>query len=57
MPGPETRFQPTVAMLEALDEPVQGLVVASPANPTGTMLPPGRARRARALVRGSTACS
>ncbi len=38
--GPESRFQPTVAMLEALDEPVQGLVVASPANPTGTMLPP-----------------
>ncbi|MGA9747445.1 MAG: pyridoxal phosphate-dependent aminotransferase [Nocardioides sp.] len=36
--GPTTRFQPTVAHLEALDEPVQGLVVASPANPTGTML-------------------
>ena len=38
--GPETRFQPTVAMLEELDAPVQGLVVASPANPTGTMLLP-----------------
>jgi aspartate/methionine/tyrosine aminotransferase len=38
--GPEDRFQPTVAMLEALEEPVQGLVVASPANPTGTMLLP-----------------
>ena len=38
--GTETRFQPTVAMLEELDEPVQGLVVASPANPTGTMLAP-----------------
>src|SRR5512139_2483505 len=38
--GPQTRFQPTVAMLEALDRPVQGLVVASPANPTGTMLRP-----------------
>jgi aspartate/methionine/tyrosine aminotransferase len=36
--GPQTRYQPTVAMLEALDEPVQGLVVASPANPTGTVL-------------------
>ena len=34
----ETRFQPTVAMLEALDKPVQGLIVASPSNPTGTML-------------------
>ena len=38
--GPDTRFQPTVAMLEELDRPVQGLVVASPANPTGTMLAP-----------------
>ncbi|MCU1630419.1 MAG: Aspartate transaminase [Pseudonocardia sp.] len=38
--GPETRFQPTVAMLEELDEPVKGLVVASPANPTGTVLDP-----------------
>ena len=38
--GPESRFQPTVDMLEALDPPVQGLVVASPANPTGTMLAP-----------------
>jgi aspartate/methionine/tyrosine aminotransferase len=38
--GPESRFQPTVAMLEQLDRPVQGLVVASPANPTGTMLFP-----------------
>jgi aspartate/methionine/tyrosine aminotransferase len=36
--GPESRFQPTVAMLEALERPVQGLVVASPANPTGTMV-------------------
>jgi aspartate/methionine/tyrosine aminotransferase len=38
--GPETRYQPTVAMLEELDEPVRGLVVASPANPTGTVLEP-----------------
>src|SRR5689334_1487775 len=38
--GPGTRFQPTVSMLEALDPPVRGLVVASPANPTGTMLAP-----------------
>ncbi|HEY8374177.1 MAG TPA: pyridoxal phosphate-dependent aminotransferase [Pseudonocardiaceae bacterium] len=36
--GPETRFQPTVRMLEELDEPIRGLVVASPANPTGTVL-------------------
>jgi aspartate/methionine/tyrosine aminotransferase len=38
--GPESRFQPTVEMLESLDRPVKGLVVASPANPTGTMLAP-----------------
>ena len=36
--GPQTRYQPTVEMLEALDEPVRGLVVASPANPTGTVI-------------------
>ncbi|WP_344425491.1 pyridoxal phosphate-dependent aminotransferase [Pseudonocardia ailaonensis] len=36
--GPETRFQPTVEMLEGLD--LQGLIVASPANPTGTVLDP-----------------
>ncbi|MGN5238405.1 MULTISPECIES: aminotransferase class I/II-fold pyridoxal phosphate-dependent enzyme [unclassified Rhodococcus (in: high G+C Gram-positive bacteria)] len=38
--GPDTRYQPTVAMLEALDTPPAGLVVASPANPTGTMIEP-----------------
>ncbi len=38
--GPETRFQPTAQMLAALDPPVVGVVVASPANPTGTVIPP-----------------
>jgi len=38
--GPETRFQPTVAMLEKLDPRPQGLIVASPCNPAGTMLHP-----------------
>ena len=37
----QTRFQPTVAMLEALDPPVAGVVVASPANPTGTVIDAG----------------
>jgi aspartate/methionine/tyrosine aminotransferase len=37
--GPETRFQPTVAMLDALTEPPTGLIIASPGNPTGTSLP------------------
>jgi aspartate/methionine/tyrosine aminotransferase len=38
--GPETRFQPTVEQLAAVEGPVAGLVIASPANPTGTMVPP-----------------
>jgi aspartate/methionine/tyrosine aminotransferase len=38
--GPETRFQPTAQMLAELDPPIQGVVVASPANPTGTVIPP-----------------
>ncbi len=38
--GPETRFQPTAEQLAAVPGPVHGLVVASPANPTGTMLLP-----------------
>jgi aspartate/methionine/tyrosine aminotransferase len=38
--GPDTRFQPTAQMLAALDPPIQGVVVASPANPTGTVIPP-----------------
>ncbi|MEV0947681.1 pyridoxal phosphate-dependent aminotransferase [Rhodococcus sp. NPDC049939] len=36
--GPDTRFQPTVAMLEDLPQPPAGLIVASPANPTGTVI-------------------
>lgn len=40
--GPEVRFQPTVAMLEEWAEanggPPAGLVIASPANPTGTVI-------------------
>ncbi|KGI70006.1 pyridoxal phosphate-dependent aminotransferase [Mycolicibacterium rufum] len=38
--GADTRFQPTVDMLTALDPPVAGVIVASPANPTGTVIPP-----------------
>ncbi|MDT7723969.1 MAG: hypothetical protein QOI21_545 [Actinomycetota bacterium] len=35
-----TRFQPTTALLDELG-PIKGLIVASPSNPTGTVLPPG----------------
>ena len=38
--GAQTRFQPTAAMLADLDPPVQGVIVASPANPTGTVIEP-----------------
>jgi len=36
--GPETRFQPSLAQLEALPAPPAGLIIASPANPTGTII-------------------
>lgn len=36
--GPETRYQPTVALLDRLDPAPDGLIVASPCNPAGTML-------------------
>ena len=36
--GPETRFQPSPALLDTIDGPIDGLIAASPANPTGTML-------------------
>ena len=38
--GPATRYQPTVALLDQLDPPPDGLIVASPCNPAGTMLSP-----------------
>ena len=40
--GPAERFQPSVEMLEQAHAaaPLAGLVVASPANPTGTMIAP-----------------
>ena len=38
--GPETRFQPTVEMLERVSPRPDGLIVASPCNPAGTMLHP-----------------
>ena len=38
--GPETRFQPTPDLLDRAGPDLAGLLVASPANPTGTMLDP-----------------
>lgn len=42
--GPDERYQPTPALLDAAvadGGPIHGLVLASPANPTGTMVDPG----------------
>lgn len=38
--GPESRYQLTAAHLAALDPAPAGVIVASPANPTGTIIPP-----------------
>lgn len=36
--GPETNFQPTPELLDQLDVALDGLIIASPSNPTGTMI-------------------
>lgn len=36
--GPDERFQLTVAALAALDPPPKGVILASPANPTGSII-------------------
>jgi aspartate/methionine/tyrosine aminotransferase len=36
--GPDERYQPTVALLEAETGPLHGLILASPSNPAGTMI-------------------
>lgn len=36
--GPETNFQPTTELIDAIDGSLDGLVIASPSNPTGTMI-------------------
>jgi len=36
--GPETNFQPTPDLLEGIDGRLDGLIIASPSNPTGTMI-------------------
>jgi len=37
--GPDTRFQLTAVQLQALDPAPAGVIIASPANPTGTIIP------------------
>ncbi|MBN2753075.1 MAG: aminotransferase class I/II-fold pyridoxal phosphate-dependent enzyme [Rhodospirillaceae bacterium] len=38
--GADSRFQPTPEMIDSLRPGLDGLIVASPSNPTGSMLPP-----------------
>ncbi|MSO92886.1 MAG: pyridoxal phosphate-dependent aminotransferase [Rhodospirillales bacterium] len=37
--GPDTNFQPTPALLDKVPGRLDGLIVASPSNPAGTMIP------------------
>lgn len=36
--GPETNYQPTPELLDKANENIDGLIIASPSNPTGTMI-------------------
>ncbi len=38
--GPESNFQPTPAILDTVQGDLDGLIIASPSNPTGTMIAP-----------------
>ena len=49
--GRATRFQLDAAQLAALDPPPAGIIVASPANPTGTIIPADGLRAIAALCR------
>jgi aspartate/methionine/tyrosine aminotransferase len=49
--GPDTRFQPTPELLDGVDGPLHGLIVASPSNPAGTMIDSDAFRRLYAYCR------
>ncbi|MEX1993592.1 MAG: aminotransferase class I/II-fold pyridoxal phosphate-dependent enzyme [Steroidobacteraceae bacterium] len=49
--GIATRFQPTAAMIAALDPAPAGLILTSPSNPTGTMLADAELRALAAVCR------
>jgi len=57
--GPETRYQLAAAHIEALAAAPKGVIVASPANPTGTIIPDAELKRiaAAARARGATVIS
>ena len=37
--GPETKYQPSFAALEAIEGKIDGLIIASPSNPVGAVVP------------------
>lgn len=47
----EARFQLSAAVIAAIDPAPAGVIVASPANPTGTILPPDELKRIAELCR------
>jgi len=49
--GAETRFQLAASHLEALDPSPKGIIVASPANPTGTIISAGELERIAQVCR------
>lgn len=49
--GPEDRFQLTAAHLAALDPAPKGVIIASPANPTGTIIAPAELEAIAAVCR------
>ncbi len=49
--GPETRYQLAAAHIEALDPAPQGVIVASPANPTGTIIADTELKKIAAAAR------
>lgn len=49
--GPEDRFQLSARMIAQLEPAPEGVLIASPANPTGTILPPGELAAIAAVCR------
>ncbi len=49
--GPEVRFQLTAEALRALDPAPAGVIIASPANPTGTIIPEGELKAIAEICR------
>lgn len=50
--GPAERYQISAAALAAIEPAPQGLIIASPANPTGTIIPPEEMKRIAAVCEG-----